>query len=611
MKNWRKNLALCLSAIMLAAFSSCGAANGTGSTPGAQAAEPAVKAESGQASEDGQATGQDTDAPESGQTAEHAQESAPASTEPENTEKNGDIVILYTSDIHCGVDQGFGFVGLQQIRDSLEKKGFTTILVDNGDAIQGEVMGTVTNGAAMIELMNAMKYDIAIPGNHEFDYSTERFLELAKQADFPYISCNFNKEGELVFPPYIIKEAAGKRIAFVGVTTPVTVTASTPKYFQDKDGNYVYDFKQDVTGEELYEAVQKAVDDARAEGVDYVYVMGHIGMEESTSPWTYVDVISHTNGIDVFLDGHSHDTEQVIMKNKDGEDVVRTACGTKMQAIGYSMISAEDGVTTTNIWKWTNKDAVPDILDIHNEMNGPLNDVMLRIAEQTEKPIAISDVDLTIFDPEVKDSSGNPIRVIRRAETNLGDFVTDAIRIQTETDIAVCGGGAIRSSVDKGEISYGDILSVFPFQNQIAVIRATGQQIVDALEWGASGVPGEFGGFLHVSGLSYEIDASVPSGCIENEDGMMAGIEGERRVRNVLVNGEPIDPEKTYTVSGNDYALLNNGDGQTAFDGAEVVNDQFKLDSQLLIDYIMEDLNGEIGEEYADPYGQERIVITE
>ena len=146
----------------------------------------------------------------------------------QTVEKNGSVVILYTSDIHCGMNEGFGFEGLQQIRDSYEAKGYTTLLVDDGDAIQGETVGSFTRGEAIIDLMNAVKYDVAIPGNHEFDYGMERFLELTQKAEFPYISCNFNKNGELVFAPYIIKEVEGIKIAFVGVTTPKTITSSTP-----------------------------------------------------------------------------------------------------------------------------------------------------------------------------------------------------------------------------------------------------------------------------------------------------------------------------------------------------------------------------------------------
>jgi len=521
------------------------------------------------------------------------------------------VCILFTSDVHCGFDQGFGYVGLQQIRDVLDNKGYVTLLVDNGDFIQGGTIGTLTKGTSIIALMNELHYDVAIPGNHEFDYGMDQFLNLANFADFPIISCNFNKQGELVFDPYIILEAAGLRIAFVGVTTPVTPDTSTPEYFQDADGNYIYDFMNDSTGEKLYQAVQKAVDDARAEGVDYVYLLAHLGLDQNCSPWTYADVISHTNGIDVVLDGHSHDTEQVVMKNKDGKDVVRSAVGTKLNCIGYSFISLEDGTINTNIWSWPNKDCATDVLGIQNSMTPMIDEITLSLQESLGQVIASSSVELTINDPSAKDSSGSPIRMVRRAETNLGDLCTDALRTILDCDIAVLNAGAIRTSIPKGDITYQNILDVFPFGNQTCVVEATGQQILDALEWGASAVPDENGGFLQVSGLNYEVDSSIPSGCEKDEDGMFTGISGDRRVKNVMVGEEPLDPDKTYTVGSVDYVLLKHGDGQTVFDGCEVVKDRVMLDNQLLIQYITDTLNGTVGDGYEDLTGQGRIHILE
>ena len=522
--------------------------------------------------------------------------------------ENGEVVILFTSDIHCGIDEGFGFAGLQQIRDELEAEGYTVILVDDGDAVQGETIGTLSNGEAIIKLMNAMHYDVAIPGNHEFDYGMEEFLHLTEMAEFPYVSCNFNKEGELVFAPYVIKEAAGHKIAFIGVTTPTTLTSSTPSTFQNEAGEYNYGFLQDDDGEALYAAVQKSIDDARAEGADYVYVLGHLGYYAEVSPWSYADVIENTTGIDVFLDGHSHDTEQVVMKDKAGNDVPRSACGTKMNCIGYSYIHA-DGTIETNIWSWSNKIGAPRLMGLHNEMDDEVRAAQEALAAETEKVVAQSNVELTIYDPVEVDNSGNPIRMIRRAETNLSDFCADAFRIQCGTDVGIISGGGIRANIERGDITYGDIIDVFPFGNEVCVMEVTGQQLLDALEWTSRSIPGENGGFLQVSGMSYEIDVSVPSGCIADENGMCIGIEGERRVKNVMVGGEPIDPQKTYTVASIDYILKQNGDGITAFDGAKVLRDGIMIDNQLLINYITEALGGEIGGEYADPYGQGRIVI--
>ena len=564
--------------------------------------EPMTEAPTTEAETEAEPETEETDA--AGEASDAAEETA--------VEKNGDVYILYTSDIHCGVDQGFGIAGLWQIRDTLEKQGYTVLLVDDGDAIQGELMGTLSRGEAMIDLMNELHYDVAIPGNHEFSYGADRFMELTRKAEFPYICCNFLKEGEQVFPSYIIKEAAGIRIAFVGVVTPTTIVSAAPAYFQNEQGEFIYSFMQeDKTGEEVYQAVQQAVDDARAEGADYVYIMGHLGMGAAFSPWNYADVISHTNGIDVFLDGHSHDTEQVVMKNKDGKDVVRSACGTKMNCIGYSHISASDGIRETNIWSWPNKESLPALLGISNEAETALEAELADTEKTMNKVIADSSADLLISDPVEKDENGNPIRMIRRAETNLGDFCADAYRIRLDTDIAVVNGGAIRTDLLKGDVTYGDIVSVFPFGNQAAVIAATGQQILDALEWGAKGLPDEFGGFLQVSGMSYEVDVSIPSPCTSDENKMMEPIRGKRRVSNVMIGDEPIDPKKTYTVGGASYVLQDNGDGITAFDGAELVKDKVMLDSQALINYILEDLGGTIGEDYADPYGAGRITIKD
>lgn len=526
----------------------------------------------------------------------------------EETERTGDVVILYTGDIHCGINQGFGYAGLQAIRKYLISQGNDVILVDVGDNIQGEPVGTLSKGEIPLELMNAMQYDIAIPGNHEFDYGMEQFLSLAAKAKFPYISCNFNKEGELVFDPYIIKEAGGTKIGFVGVCTPEALTDSTPKFFQDSEGNFIYGFMQDETGKTLYGAVQASVDAARAEGAEYIIVLGHLGNSAESSPYNYADVISHVSGIDVLLDGHSHDTEQVIMKDKDGSDVVRSASGTKLANIGWCRISA-DGVVTAGLYTWINGTAAPALLGLNNGMSRAVDKALSKLDRELTNVIAKAQVDLTIFDPEAVDSSKNPIRMVRSAETNLGDLCADAFRDQSGADVAMISGGGIRSSIPAGDITYNDILRVNPFGNEMYVIEATGQQILDALEWGARVIPGENGGFLQVSGMSYEIHSYLENPCTEDENGFFAGISGERRVQNVRIGDKPIDPEARYSVAGINYTLLNHGDGFTMFDGATVLKSRVKLDNQVLIDYISGTLGGVVGGQYESLTGQDRIVI--
>ena len=518
-----------------------------------------------------------------------------------------DVVVLFTSDVHCGIDQGFGYAGLAAVRDSLEAAGNHVLLVDNGDAIQGEPVGTMTTGEALVQLMNVVGYDIAIPGNHEFDYGMDRFLELTEKANFPYISANFNKEDELVFDPYVIKEFDGVQIAFVGVTTHKTITSSTPKYFQDDEGNFIYGFMQDETGEKLYAAVQTAGEAARADGADYVVVMGHMGNEAECSPWTYADVIENTTGIDAFLDGHSHDTDQVTMTNKDGEDVLRSACGTKLAGIGYLRI-AVDGTLSTGLYTWNNDVALPELLGIENDVSIAVNEAVAELDEKLGEVVAKTDVELTINDPVAKMEDGTPVRIIRNAETNLGDLCADAYRDQSGADIAFVNGGGIRVSIPAGDITLNDILSVHPFGNAMCVVEATGQQILDALEWGARSVPGENGGFLQVSGLTYEIHTYIESTAKADENTMFAGVEGEYRVKNVMVGGEPLDLEKTYTLASHNYMLKNGGDGFNMFMDCNLLQDEVMLDNQVLINYITGTLGGVVGEQYADPYGEGRIV---
>ena len=542
--------------------------------------------------------------------AEETEETEATEAVPEQAEPNGETYILFTSDVHCGVDTGFGYAGLDQIRDELEASGYRVVLVDDGDFVQGAPIGAVTQGSAIIDIMNEVGYDVVVPGNHEFDYGIDRFFELVEMSDFEYISCNFTHEDELVFAPYTIISDGDLDIAFVGVTTPMTISMVNPTVFRDEDGEFVYGFMEDDTGEEVYEAVQNAVDEAREEGADLVYLIAHLGNQDSCSPWTYADVLSHTTGIDVCLDGHSHDTDQVVMQNADGQDVTRSAVGYRMDCIGYSHIGADGTVIGTGIWSWPNEDSAPDLLNITNDISGFIDQETASFNEMLGEVIGTSSVDLTIYDPEQVDESYNPVRAVRTRETNLGDFCADAMRDQSGADIAIIGGGSIRTDLPAGDVTYGDLMSVFPFGNNLLLIEMTGQQILDALEWSARAVPGEIGGFLQVSGLTYEIDVSVESGCIADDDGFFVNVEGDRRVGNVMIGDEPIDADAVYTVCIQQF-LYDKGDGFTMFADCNVLNSNIMIDLQALINYITDTLGGQIGDEYSDPYGQGRIVISE
>ena len=512
-----------------------------------------------------------------------------------------DLVILYTSDVHCGIESGWGYAGLAALRDSLAEDNHV-VLVDDGDSIQGAPIGTMTKGEALIDLMNAVGYDIATPGNHEFDYGMERFLELAEKAEFPYISSTFNKEGELVFEPYVIKEFDGVKVAFVGISTPKTLTSSTPAYFMDDEGNFIYGFFEDETGEGVYNAVQSAVDAAIGEGAEIVIAMAHTGNEAECEPWTYADIIANTNGIDAYLDGHSHDLEQVIMKNKDGEDVLRSACGTKLESIGYLIISAEDGSMTCGTYDWAYDFAASAL--IKNDITTAVENATAELKVKLEEVVATTQVDLVIKDP----TTG--VRIVRTAETNLGDLCADAYRDQSGADVAIVNGGGVRETIKAGNITLNDILLVHPYGNAMCVVEVTGQKILDALEYACKDVPSEFGGFLQVSGMTFEIHTYSPSSVKMDEKKMFVSVDGEYRVKNVMVGGEPLDLEKTYTLASHNYKLRNNGDGNTVFDDCPMLQEDVKLDNQVLIDYIVDTLGGIVGAGYEEPYGQGRIVAV-
>ena len=479
----------------------------------------------------------------------------PAPTPAEETAYLGldnDIVILYTNDVHCGVDDNLGYAGLATVKNALEAQGKHVVLVDNGDAVQGDTIGTLSNGEYIIDIMNEIGYDVATPGNHEFDYGMDQFFALTEQANFPYVSANFvDNDGNTVLDPYVIKDVAGVKIAFVGISTPKTITTSTPKYFQDDNGNYIYAFQQDETGEKLYAAVQAAVDAARAEGAQFVIALAHLGIEEDCSPWTSSEVIVNTTGIDAVLDGHSHSLIQgEKVKNKDGAEVLLSSTETKLAYIGCLTIKDDGSMSTT-----------------------------------------------LISDNGMKDV--------------IGGLCADAYRAMSGADVSIVNGGGVRADIPAGDITYGQIIAVHPFGNEMCVVECTGQEILDALELGCSKLPAESGGFLHVSGMTYTVDLNVESTVKLDENGMFVSVEGDRRVKDVTIGGEPLDPDKTYTLASHNYKLKNCGDGYSMFADNVFLQDSVMIDNQVLINYIVDVLGGTVGEEYADPYGQGRITIIE
>ncbi|MBR5162822.1 MAG: 5'-nucleotidase C-terminal domain-containing protein, partial [Schwartzia sp.] len=416
-----------------------------------------------------------------------------------------------------------------------------------------------------------------------------------------YSSCNFTdlRTGNLVLPPYKIVAAGGHKIAFVGVTTPETLATSTPKYFQDDNGNFIYGFSEDEAGAKIYAAIQKAVDAAKAEGAEYVILVGHLGMDGTIPRWSSTTIAENTKGITAIIDGHSHEQyENRSAKNKDGKDVLITQTGTKMQTVG-KLVLHDDGTMTSTLEKKENLPAPdPKILKVIEKENKKFEPIL-------KQPVGEAMADIRDGDP------ATGVRRVRNGETNMGDLVADSFRVVLNTDVSIVNGGSLRNTIKKGVFTYQDILTAFPFGNMSAAVEVTGQTLLNALELGAMNYPEENGGFLQVSGMSYTIDATGPSTVELDAHGSFVGVKGEYRVKDVMIGGKPLDPAKLYTVGGTTYVLKDGGNGMVMFRGAKLIDDGSFTDADMIMEYVQNHLNAKIGEEYADWKGQGRIKIIE
>ena len=539
----------------------------------------------------------------------------PLQTTLADSAKSDDIVLLYTNDVHCATDSGIGYDGLKLYKRELEAQYEHVFLVDAGDAIQGGPLGMLSQGSDIISIMNEVGYDACVPGNHEFDYRMDALLERSEELECGYISCNITdlSEDQIVFDPYTIVEAGDTKIAFVGVTTPETLSKSTPSCFQDEDGNYIYSFAEEDA--QLYQCVQDSVDAAREEDADYVILLAHLGENDVTPEWSAQEVIAHTTGIDAVIDGHSHEeTPSLKAKNADGDTMTITQTGSKLTNIGELVISSGGKLTAKLIdsvpepdKKWNlAEDSWMEIDDcqgkfVDTEIHESLQSLNEKLSEALGEKIGETPFKLYDSDPE----TGK--RRVRNGETNLGNLCADAYRSVLDTDVALFNGGGLRSFIEAGDITYRETMAVMPFGNMICSAEVTGQQILDMLECGAAKYPEESGSFLHVSGMTYAIDPDIESTVRLNSKGEFVEVTGERRVHSVTIGEEPLDPDKTYTLASHDYYLKNGGDGYILSGKCELLRDSVMSDSELLAVYIRDTLKGVVPECYRDPAGEGRI----
>ena len=546
-----------------------------------------------------------------------------------------DVTILYTNDVHTYIDNKSPkptYAAIAALKKSIEDTGRDVLLVDAGDHIQGTAYGSMDDGATIIELMNEAGYDLATPGNHEFDYGMARAKAVLQEADFPYVSCNWVdlRTGFNVLPSVKFFFVGGRKIAFVGVTTPETFTKSTPAYFMnDAQTQYIYDILGGEDGQKLYDAVQKAIDKAEFWGADTIIGLGHLGVDPSSSPWTSEEVIAHTHGFTAFIDGHSH----TVMANKQvtdasGKAVTLTQTGSYFKNIGKMTVGADGTITTELIDTYEGLDAA---------VAATASNWISAVDDMLGEEIAVGDTKFYINDP----ATGK--RRIRSGETNLGDFVADGIYTyfneieELHCDIAIMNGGGIRTDVEAGPWSFKTCKTVSPFGNVACLMSVTGQQIQDALEFGArfAGAEGkENGGFLQVAGARYTIHPMIPNTVQTNDKNVWTGSAATPRVSNVEIYDkttgtyQPLDPNATYALAGMNYTLRNLGDGFAMFDGATLIKDYVSEDYLVMSSYAamfggvdanglphLASANSPLADypgymlNYEDPYGAGRIQM--
>ena len=503
-----------------------------------------------------------------------------------------DVTILYTNDVHTYIDKQspkLTYAAIADLKQSYQNAGKDVLLVDAGDHVQGTAYGSMDDGATIIELMNEAGYDIATLGNHEFDYGMARAKAIIKEADFPYVSCNWVdlRTGFNVLPSVKFFFVGGRKIAFVGVTTPETFTKSTPAYFMnDAQTKYIYDILGGEDGQKLYDAVQKAIDKAEFWGADTIIGLGHLGVDPSSSPWTSEEVIAHTHGFTAFIDGHSH----TVMENKQvydaaGKAVTLTQTGSYFKNIGKMTVGADGTITTELIDTYEGLDAA---------VAATASNWISVVDDMLGEEIAVGDTKFYINDP----ATGK--RRIRSGETNLGDFVADGIYTyfneieELHCDVAIMNGGGIRTDVDAGKWTFKTCKQVSPFGNVACLMSVTGKQIQDALEFGARfvGPEGkENGGFLQVAGARYTIHPMIPNTVQTNEKNVWTGSAATPRVSNVEIYDkttgtyQPLDPNATYALAGMNYTLRNLGDGFAMFDGATLIKDYVSEDYLVMSSY--------------------------
>ena len=504
---------------------------------------------------------------------------------------NKPIVILYENDVHCAVE---GYPYLVSVRNECLTGTDYVSTVSCGDFASGGLVGAISKGEQIVKIMNYVGYDAIALGNHEFDYGVPQMFRLTDSLDAPVLCANLKnvQTEEFPYPAYHIISYGDVDIAYIGFTT---TTSGTVTSLSDEQGNPLYSLMR----EDFYTNAQYFIDEAREDGADYVIALSHLGDSQKGIHPNSTGLIANTTGLDAVIDGHDHHViEEQFINDKDGKPVLLTSSGTNFQYIGKLTIDTNGGIRSALV-NTSSSGFVPD-----NATQQFVDQIKEEVEGLGDFVIGNSNVDLTIYDDNGK-------RIVRKQETNIGDFCADAFRAFTGADIALVNGGGIRTNIEKGEIVFNDLYNVMPFGDMIATGTLTGEQLLDVLEYAVSKLPAEAGVFMQVSGLRFKINPDIPSPVvIDPESEMFSHIkEGERRVSDIEImdseSGEYNDIElsRRYTMATLDYLILELG-GDGIFKDVEPDSTYWGADIEILRSYLENNMGGTIGDEYSKPQGR-------
>lgn len=530
---------------------------------------------------------------------------------PAGDPKEAAVVVLHTNDVHVGYEDNIGYDGLALYKKELEEQYSHVLLIDAGDAIQGAPIGSISKGAEVIKMMNRIGYDLAVPGNHEFDFGFEVLDDCSEKLACGYTCANFcTTGGEPVFKPWRILEAGDLKIGFIGVVTPDTFTKTTIKDILNEVGEPMYDFLADETGEKLTTALQKYIDEVRDAGADYVILVSHLGNNEAVTEQFGCDaVVKKLTGLDMVIDGHSHEVYNRTATDRDGKEIPIAQTGTKMKTIGQLTIYRDGRLEETLV------DEVPrpEKLAFETVTRGGKERYVDPQMKEFLEGITASYADVMgrrigelSYDMIVRDEDGRDLS--RVEENSLCEMVADAFRSIGDTQTALVNAGTVRNNLEAGVVTYNSILKVLPYSNDVMTVKVTGQMILDALEFGVWALPNKSARFPQVSGISFKVNRNIDSSVRVDDHNQFLCVDGEYRVSDVMIGEEPLDVGREYTLAGTSY-LLNGGDGYTMFKEADILSMTMLSDNEVLIRYIEEELNGVIPDRYARPQG--RIIFTD